>query len=141
MKNTNTEAITVQTTVDAPVQKVWSFWTEPEHVVQWNNASHDWCSPRAVNDLRAGGRFNYRMEAKDGSMGFDFEGTYDAVEKEKRIEYTMDDGRRVKVMFESAGSHTKISETFDAEKTHSLEMQRGGWQAILDNFKRHVEAN
>ena len=120
---------------------MWLYWTTPEHITQWNNASEDWCTPHAVNDLQSGGRFLYRMESTDGSMGFDLQGTYDEVLLEKRIGYTMDDSRTVEVLFSSQGLETKITESFEAEQTNSEELQRGGWQAILDNFKRHVETN
>jgi uncharacterized protein YndB with AHSA1/START domain len=141
METTNTKTITVETTVNAPVEKVWELWTKPEHITKWNNASDDWHTPRAENDLRAGGSFVSRMEAKDGSFGFDFGGVYDDVQENKCIEYTIGDGRKVKVDFTSEGNATKIVERFEAENTHSIEMQRGGWQAILDSFKKYTEAN
>ena len=141
METTNATQITVQSTISAPVEKVWTYWSSPEHITKWNAASDDWHSPFAENDLREGGKFLSRMEAKDGSFGFDFGGVYDEVKQHKRISYTMSDGRRVAVDFESNGNETKVTETFDAENTHSLEMQKGGWQAILDNFKKHVESN
>lgn len=131
--------ITVESTVKAPVEKVWACWTEPKHITNWNFASDDWHSPHAENDLRPGGKFVSRMEAKDGSMGFDFEGIYDNVEKHKAIEYSMSDGRKVKVTFDGNGNETRVTETFDAENTNSIEMQRGGWQAILDNFRQYTE--
>lgn len=131
--------ITVETSVDAPIEKIWRYWTEPEHIMRWNSASDDWHTPRAENDLSVGGTFNARMEAKDGSAGFDFEGTYTAVEENKKIEYVMDDGRRVSILFEKQDNGYRITETFDAEETNPLEMQRDGWQAILDNFKKYVE--
>lgn len=140
METLNNQVITVETTVNAPVEKVWECWTKPEHITQWNAASNDWHTPRAENDLRAGGKFFSRMEAKDGSFGFDFGGVYDAVEKNQYIEYTIGDGRKVKVTFQKHGHTTKITETFEAENTHSVEMQKGGWQAILDNFKKYAEA-
>jgi uncharacterized protein YndB with AHSA1/START domain len=132
--------ITVENTIDAPVEKVWECWTKPEHITQWNNASDDWHSPRAENDLRPGGNFVYRMEARDGSFGFDFGGTYDVVRKNEYIEYTIGDGRKVKVTFSGKGNSTKIVESFEAENINSVEMQKGGWQAILDNFKKYTEA-
>jgi|SRR5688572_9076652 len=131
--------LTVESTINAPVEKVWECWSKPEHITQWNNASDDWHSPKAENDLRPGGNFIYRMEARDGSMGFDFGGVYDTVVANKYIEYTMGDGRKVKIYFTSEGNKTKVVESFEAESTHSLEMQQGGWQAILDNFKKYVE--
>ena len=133
------QKITVKTTVRAPIGKVWRFWTEPKHIMRWNNASDDWHTPKAENDLRVGGKFLARMEAKDGSSGFDFTGEYNTVDKNALIEYTMDDGRKVKVLFVSKENQTTITETFEAENTYSLEMQQAGWQAILDNFKKYVE--
>jgi uncharacterized protein YndB with AHSA1/START domain len=141
METKEKTVITVSNTVNAPVAKVWEYWTKPEHITQWNHASDDWHSPWAKNDLRTGGSFSARMEAKDGSMGFDFAGVYDSVIDKKSIEYTMGDGRKAKVTFTENGNTTKVVESFDAEETHSIELQRGGWQAILDNFKKHVEAN
>lgn len=140
MSKTNTQTITVETTVNAPEAKIWQYWTEPEHITKWNNASDDWHTPRAENDLKAGGRFNFRMEARDGSMGFDFQGTYDKVEPNKQIAYTIGDGRKVNITFEPEGKSTKIVETFEAETTHSVDMQRDGWQAILNNFKKYTES-
>ena len=133
--------ITVETIIKAPVEKVWNYFTSPEHIMQWNTASDDWFTPKAENDLRIGGRFNSRMEAKDGSFGFDFGGIYDDVKEHELIAYTMGDGRKVSVHFSSNGGNTKLVETFEAENTNPVEMQKGGWQAILDNFKKHVEAN
>ena len=141
METQNKTVITVENTVNAPVKKVWEYWAKPEHITKWSNASDDWHTPRAENDLRTGGKFVSRMEAKDGSMGFDFGGTYDEVRDNEYIEYTMGDNRKVKVTFTSNGSSTKIVESFEAEDTHPIEMQRGGWQAILDNFKKYTEAN
>lgn len=132
--------ITVETTVNAPVETVWSYWTEPEHITQWNSASDDWHTPRATNDLREGGMFTCRMEAKDGSAGFDFGGTYTKVLDCRQIDYTMDDGRTVSITFEQQDGHTHITESFDAESENPLEMQRQGWQAILDRFKAYVES-
>jgi uncharacterized protein YndB with AHSA1/START domain len=131
--------ITVENVINAPAGKVWEYWTKPEHIIKWNNASDDWHTPRAENDLRTGGKFSSRMEAKDGSMGFDFGGVYDAVRTNEYIEYTLGDGRVVKISFIPEGSKTKVIENFEAENTHSEEMQRSGWQAILDNFKKYVE--
>ena len=131
--------ITVENTVNAPVEKVWECWTKPEHITQWNNASDDWHTPHAENDLRAGGSFVSRMEAKDGSMGFDFGGVYDSVINNQYIAYTMDDGRKVKITFTGNGDKTKVVESFEAENENSIEMQQGGWQAILDNFKKYAE--
>ena len=131
--------ITVSATVEAPIEKVWEFWTVPEHIMQWNNASDDWHSPKSVNDLRTGGKFLTRMEAKDGSMGFDFGGVYDVVIPNDKIEYTMGDGRKVVVDFTDNKNQTTIEETFEAESENSPELQQQGWQAILDNFKKYAE--
>lgn len=131
--------LTVETLINAPLDKVWKSFTNPEDVKQWNNASPDWHTPNAQNDLRKGGSFSYRMEAKDGSFGFDFGGIYDDVITNEVIEYTMGDGRTVKVLFTQEDGQTKVVETFEAEDQNSLEMQQAGWQAILDNFKNYVE--
>ncbi len=111
-----------------------------EHIIHWNNASDDWHTPKAENDLREGGTFTSRMEAKDGSMGFDFGGTYTKVVLNKTIEYAMSDGRKVSIVFDSRGGHTHITETFDPESENSREMQQQGWQAIIDNFKKYAES-
>lgn len=132
--------ITIRALINAPVSKVWECWNDPKHVTQWNAAIESWHSPRAENDLNVGGRFNYRMEARDGSMGFDFSGVYDRIEQHKLIEYTLDDNRKVSVRFADNGTATEVIETFEAESTNPVEMQRGGWQSILDNFKRYVES-
>jgi len=133
--------ITVETTVEAPVEKAWTLWTNPESITEWNSASPEWHTPRAENDLREGGQFVYRMEAKDGSFGFDFGGVYDEIKANELIAYTLGDGRKVKVTFSGNGPETKVAETFEAENTNSIELQRGGWQAILDNFKKYAETN
>lgn len=133
--------ITIETNVNAPVEKVWEFWSSPEHITKWNTASDDWHTPHAENDLRAGGKFSARMEAKDGSFGFDFGGVYDEVKTNELISYTLGDGRKVSITFTDEGTSTKITESFEAETQNSVEMQRGGWQAILDNFKKYTEAN
>ena len=129
--------ITVETVVDAPVEKVWAAWTNPEDIKQWNAASDDWHTTRAAVDLREGGAFSSRMEAKDGSVGFDFAGTYTKVVPGKLIECTFGDRVLVVEFIEGADGVT-VRETFDAEETHSVEQQRAGWQAILDRFARHV---
>ena len=141
METSSKTVVTIETTVNAPVEKIWEFWSKPEHIVKWCYASDDWHTPSAENDLRVGGKFSSRMEAKDGSMGFDFGGVYDEVEEYKYIEYTMGDGRKVQVHFDSNGNSTKITESFEAEDTNPVEMQRGGWQAILNNFKNYTEKN
>ena len=134
------EKITVETLVNAPIEKVWEFWTKPEHITRWNNASEDWHTTRAENDLRIGGKFLSRMEAKDGSFGFDFEGIYDEVKPYEHIAYSLGDNRQVKIAFTNLGQQTRVDETFDAENTNPVELQKNGWQAILNNFKKFVEA-
>lgn len=131
--------ITVEATVNVPVEKVWKFWTSPEHIIKWNSPSEDWHTPKAENDLRVGGSFTSRMEAKDGSFGFDFGGIYDQVKTNELIAYTLGDGRTVKIQFSANGDSTTVTESFDAESENPVEMQRGGWQAILDNFKTYTE--
>jgi len=138
---TQAQTITIESTIKAPVEKVWKFWSLPEHIIKWNNASDDWHTPRAENDLRKGGKFLSRMEAKDGSFGFEFWGIYDEVKTNELIAYTLGDGRKVTVQFAGNGKETNVVSTFEAEETNPIEMQRGGWQAILDNFKKHVETN
>lgn len=131
--------ITVSNRLNMPVEAVWKYWTEAEHVVRWNHASDDWHTTRAENDLRKGGQFLYRMEAKDGSFGFDFYGEYMKVVKYATIESKLGDGREVSVSFTGQGDATDLVESFEAEGQNSLELQRSGWQAILDNFKRYAE--
>jgi len=132
--------ITIQATVNAPVEKVWKTWNAPEHIINWASPSPEWHTPRAEHELREGGKFNFRMEARDGSMGFDFGGVYDVVKTNSRIDYTIGDGRKVKIDFISVGDQTKIIETFEAETENSVEQQRTGWQAILDSFKNYTES-
>ena len=134
------KTITVQAVINAPLEQVWKLYTEPEHVMKWNNASNDWHTPRAENDLKVGGKFLYRMEAKDGSSGFDFDGTYEQVIANELIVYSISDGRKVDVTFtKDDNERTKMDTTFEAESTNPIEMQRDGWQAILNNFKIYVE--
>jgi len=133
--------ITIETQIAAAVEKVWKFWTEPQHIKNWTFASDDWHAPSAENDLRNGGSFSTRMEAKDGSMGFDFSGIYDEIITNQYIGYTIDDGRKVAIHFENLENQTKITEIFEAEETNPLEMQRSGWQSILDHFKNYTENN
>jgi uncharacterized protein YndB with AHSA1/START domain len=134
-------AITIETTINAPVEKIWDYWNKPEHITKWCSASPDWHAPKAENDLKAGGKFSTRMEAKDGSFGFDFGGVYDEVKTNELIAYTLDDERKVSIVFNSDGNTTKVTETFDAEDQNPVEMQKSGWQAILDNFKKYIESN
>ena len=131
--------ITVETTVHAPVEDVWRAWTTPDDIKQWNAASEDWHTTKATVDLRVGGAFSSRMEARDGSMGFDFAGSYTKVVPNELIECSFGE-RTLRVEFSAGAGGVTVRETFDAESTHSVEQQRGGWQAILDNFARHVEA-
>ena len=133
--------ITIGATVNAPIEKVWQYWGGPEHITKWNSPSPDWHTPYAENDLRTGGKFVSRMEAKDGSFGFDFGGVYDEVIPNKRIVYTMGDGRQAVNDFTSEGDQTKITIVFDAENENPLEFQQAGWQAILDSFKKYTEEN
>jgi len=139
MSTATKQTITVKATVNAPIEKVWTSWSLPEHITKWNAASDDWHTPKAENDLRTGGKFSSRMEAKDGSWGFDFAGVYDEVKEHKLIAYTIGD-RKVKVDFRDLGNATEIIEEFEAESENSIEMQQAGWQAILDNFKRYTES-
>ena len=141
METANTTMITIETTVNAPVEKVWDYWNAPEHIIKWNSASPDWHTPRAENDLRPGGKIASRMEARDGSMGFDFWGIYDEVRNNEYIEYTLGDGRKVQISFAANGNTTQITERFDPENVNPREMQQYGWQAILDSFKTYTEAN
>ncbi|MEO7990032.1 MAG: SRPBCC family protein [Chryseolinea sp.] len=133
--------ITVEALIKAPVEKVWRFWSEPKHIMKWNNASDDWHTPHSENDLRKDGQFKATMAARDGSMSFDFGGVYTNVQQHKLIEYIIGDGRKVKVVFAANGNETKVVESFEAESTNSIDLQQGGWQAILDNFKKYTESN
>jgi len=133
--------ITIEALVNAPVEKVWKLWVSPEHITKWNAASDDWHTTRAENDLRVGGKFNSRMEAKDGSFGFDFWGVYDTIKTNELIEYTLGDDRKVSVSFTAQGNQTKICSKFEAENSNPIEMQKGGWQAILNNFKKYTETS
>jgi uncharacterized protein YndB with AHSA1/START domain len=132
--------IEIETLVDADLNTVWSTWSNPEDIKRWNTPADDWHTTRSTVDLREGGAFLSRMEAKDGSAGFDFEGIYTRVVPEKLIEYRMSDGREVKVEFVQKDGAVLVKNTFDAESENSPEMQRAGWQAILDSFARHAEA-
>src|SRR6478752_2644976 len=136
MEKENKTVITVQVTVKASPEKVWKYWNEPEHITQWCQASNDWHAPKAVNDLRIDGRFVTTMAAKDGSLSFDFGGTYTNVEKEEKIEYIMDDGRVAVISFFGNGNETKVVESFEAESQNPIDLQEAGWQAILNNFKK-----
>jgi uncharacterized protein YndB with AHSA1/START domain len=139
MKHETPMKITIETLVNADLNRVWRAWNDPEAIRQWNAASGDWHTPRASVDLREGGKFTSRMEAKDGSEGFDFEGTYTRIVPHQLIEYRMSDGREVRVEFKPEAGGVRVRETFDAETENPPELQRQGWQAILDNFVRHVK--
>ena len=139
--NQKKELITVVAVINAPVRFVWKKWITPDDIIHWNHASDDWHSSKAENDLRTDGMFSYRMEAKDGSMGFDFAGRYIRIVPYELIEYSIGDGRNVKILFTVEKGKTVVTETFEAESIHSPEMQKAGWQSILDNFKKYVESN
>ena len=134
-----TTKITVQSAVKAGTQKVWDYYTQPEHIMKWNFADPSWHCPGVTNDLRVGGKYSARMEAKDGSYGFDFNTVYDEVVEQEKIAYTMEDGRKAVITFRGENGTTRVTVTFDAESQNDVEMQRKGWQAILDNFKKYVE--
>lgn len=138
---TSKQKITIEATINQSIEKVWKAWTTPADIMIWNTASEDWHTTKAENDLRVGGKFLSRMEAKDGSFGFDFIGTYAAVKNNELIAYTMEDGRECITNFSQQGNTTHIVTTFDAEDTNPIEMQKGGWQAILNNFKKYAEAH
>lgn len=133
------EMITVQSTINASIEKVWELWTAPQHVMKWNNASDDWHTPFAENDLKVGGKFKYTMASKDGTMSFDFEGIYTNVVNPSLIEYKLTDDRKVKITFESQENGVVLTEKFDPETENPEALQQQGWQAILDNFKKYVE--
>ncbi len=139
MKKQDKIKIGISATVKSPVARLWDLWTIPFHIMHWNFASADWHTTHAETDLRTGGKFLSRMEAKDGSFGFDFSGKFTKIELNKCIEYTLDDERVVEVLFTQEGNTTVIKETFEAEQENSVELQKAGWQAILNNFKHYAE--
>lgn len=141
MAPTESTIINVRAEISAQIEKVWNLWTYPKHIIHWNNASADWHTTYAENNLRIGGKFLSRMEAKDRSSGFDFTGVYSKIDLLKNIEYTITGGRKVQVVFISKGDKTTISETFEAEQINTIEQQKTGWQSILDNFKRYAETS
>lgn len=140
MENTERITITIQATVNATLDTVWKCWTQSEHIMHWNFADISWHCPQATNDLVPGGTFLYRMEAKDGSMGFDFGGIYEEVQTHALIAYVLGDGRNVRITFEAKENNVEIVETFEAEESHTIEQQQMGWQSILDNFKNYAES-
>lgn len=131
--------IRISAMVNAPIDRVWDSWTKPEHITKWNFADDSWHCPSASNDLKVGGKYIARMEAKDGTFGFDFEATYDTIIDKQELTYTMPDGRKVTTIFVSNGKETSITTTFDAESENPVELQKQGWQAILDNFKKYAQ--
>jgi uncharacterized protein YndB with AHSA1/START domain len=137
----NKTKITIEAEISANTKKVWNYYNLPKHITKWNFASDDWHCPDAENDLRVGGKLISRMESKDGSVGFDFEAVYDEVVDLKKIVYTMADGRKVKTEFNNQENKTKVTTTFEAESVNSIELQKTGWQSILNNFKKYVESN
>lgn len=141
MEASSKTVITIEATIKAASEKVWKYWTQPDHITQWCAASDDWHAPKAENDVRTGGKFSTVMAAKDGSVSFDFAGVYTKVEEGKILEYKLADGRQVKINFSKQGNETKVVESFDAEDVNSVDMQKAGWQAILNNFKTYVEKN
>lgn len=133
--------ITVTATINADAKKVWDYYTNPEHITKWNFADPSWHCPSASNDMRVGGKYSARMEAKDGSFGFDFEATYNEIVEGERFTYTIPDNREVSVIFKDLGNSTEVTITFDAENVNPLEMQQQGWQSILNNFKKYTETD
>lgn len=131
--------LTVQARISSDIHKVWNYYTSPEHITKWNFADPSWHCPSAENDLKAGGKYKARMEAKDGSFGFDFEAVYSEVLPEKKLAFTMEDGREATVLFQELGNETNVIITFDAENENPIEMQIGGWQSILNQFKKYTE--
>lgn len=131
--------IKIKTEIKSDIKYVWDCFTLPEHIVNWNFASADWKCPKAENDLKVGGKFNYRMEAEDGSFGFDFWGIYDEIIPYEKIAYTLGDNRKVEIRFKSEENSVIVEEDFETEDENTVELQRAGWQAILDNFKKHTE--
>lgn len=133
-------AIVVEVWINESVEKVWDCWTNPKHITGWNFASDDWYCPKAENNLKVGGKFSYRMESKNGEIGFDFEGVFSGISKKKEIQYLLGDSRKVAVTFEPVGEQTRVVESFEAENENSRELQQAGWQAILNNFKKYTES-
>lgn len=137
----STKKIEITSRIKAAPEMVWRLWTDPEHITGWNFASEEWCCPRAENDLKVGGQYKARMEAKDGSFGFDFEGVYEEVEPLEALAYSLPDGRNVRTTFKAEADSTCVTTRFDPDTENDVEMQREGWQAILENFKKYAEAN
>lgn len=133
--------VTIETTIDKPTDEVWKVWTTPEHIVNWNFATPEWHCPSAEQKLKVGGNLKYHMAAKDGSMAFDYKGTFTSIIPNELLEYTLDDERKVSVSFSEENVSCKIVQSFEVEDENSIDMQRQGWQAILNNFKNYVESN
>lgn len=133
--------ITIEATIMASNDKVWTYYTSPSHIIHWNAASDDWCCPHAENELHVGGKYKARMESKDKQYGFDFEGTYTKVTHEKQLTFTLEDNREVDIIFTDLNATTRLIITFDAETENSVELQKSGWQSILNNFKLYVETH
>lgn len=129
----------IEVHVGTNAEKAWACYTDPQHITQWNFASPDWHCPSASNDLRVGGKYIARMEARDGSFGFDFEGIYSAVEQGHSLAYVLSDGRKVEVRFQPTAEGTRVEVEFDAENENPIELQKGGWQAILNNYAKHTD--
>ncbi len=134
------DMITVEAIINKEIEKVWNYYNTPEHVIKWNAASEDWYTPSAINDFRVNGSFTYRMEARDGSEGFDFSGVYDEIVDSSLIKYSMEDGRRVEIVFKEENQKTVVTVSFDPETVYPPEFQKEGWQSILNNFKKYVES-
>ena len=132
--------ITVEAIINAPLEKVWEFWTKPEHITKWCFASDDWHAPSSSSDLKVSGKLSTRMEAKDGSFGFDFWGIYNEIKPNEKLAITMGDGRKWDTYFTVVDGGVKVIEEFEAESENPIEMQQTGWQMILNNFKKHVES-
>lgn len=137
----NTEVISISCMVNASLEKVWAYWNDSKHIMQWNTASEDWHTPNSINNFVVDGKFSHTMSAKDGSMSFDFCGIYNQIIPLEKIIYTLEDDRKVEIYFESIDNQIKIIEIFEAEKENSIQMQQQGWQAILNNFKKYTENN
>lgn len=135
------DRITISTEINSNIEKVWEFWNTPRHIEKWNQASDDWMATNAKSDFKEGGKFSCRMEAKDGSAGFEFEGEYTKIEEHQLIEYKIADGRDVSVIFEKKDGKILVTEKFEPEEMNAVEMQQAGWQAILNNFKKYTEEN
>lgn len=136
---TSMKTVTVENTINKKTELVWEYWTSPEHIMQWNFATPEWHCPKAEHDLSVGGKLCYNMAAKDGSIAFDYMATFTAIDPNQLLEYVLNDGRKVSIQFTDKGDTTLVTQTFEIEDENSIELQRKGWQAILNNFKKHAE--